>query len=74
MECRYWIAVNVCLRMAEERACKKSCLKTLEHLEIDRKKQTHLDTDGTDDANLIALNCAHIFRCMVLFRVSVIKF
>ena len=46
----------------------------LEHSEIDRKKQMHLDTDGTDSSNLITLNCAHIFRCMVLFWVSVIKF
>jgi hypothetical protein len=49
-------------------------VRNLEYSEIDRKKQTHLDTDGTDDANLIALNCAHISRFMVLFRVSVIKF
>jgi hypothetical protein len=34
---------------------------------------TDLNTDGADDANLVAFSCTHILRDMIVFSIAVIE-
>jgi len=37
---------------------------------VDKKRDTHLDADGSDNANLITITRAQVLRGSVVFRIS----
>jgi hypothetical protein len=40
----------------------------------EENKHTNLDTDGTNNANLVTVTCTHVIRCVILFRVATVEF